>query len=61
MEFSLQTTVGSFLVLLGVMLGGTFMSPMQSSTVMMVSGGLAVFGVLSLLLGVKYGEYRATH
>ncbi|WP_449272222.1 DUF7333 family protein [Halorhabdus rudnickae] len=35
------------------------MSPMQTSTVAMVSGGLAVFGLVTLLVGVKHGEYRA--
>jgi len=37
------------------------MSPMTTSTVMMVLGGLLVFGVVTLLLGVKHGESRATH
>lgn len=61
MEFDRTTTVASFLVLLGVVVLGTSMSPMTTSTVIMVVVGLAVFGALSLYLGVKHGEYRAQH
>lgn len=60
MEFDTTTTAVAFLVLFGVLAVGTLMSPMTTSTVMMVLGGLAVFGLLTLLLGVKHGEYRAT-
>lgn len=59
MEFDTTTTALAFILLLAVLIGGTAMSPMTTSTVAMVSGGLVVFGVLSLLLGVKHGEYRA--
>ena len=59
MEFDTSKTVIAFVVLLAIILGGTVMSPMRTSTVMMVSGGLIVFGSLSLLLGIKHGEYRA--
>lgn len=59
MEFDKTTTVASFLVLLGVVVLGTSMSPMQLSTIIMVVVGLAVFGALSLYLGVQHGEYRA--
>lgn len=59
MEFDTTTTAIAFVVLLAVLLGGTASSPMSTSTVMMVSVGLVVFGVLTLLLGVKHGEYRA--
>lgn len=61
MEFDKTTTVASFLVLLGVVVLGTSMSPMQTSTIIMVVAGLAVFGALALYLGVKHGEYRAQH
>ena len=60
MDFDTTTTAISFLVLFGIIAIGTLMSPMTTSTVMMVLGGLAVFGLLTLLLGVKHGEYRAT-
>jgi len=58
-EFDATTTGIAFLVLLAVLVGGTVMSPMTTSTVVMVSVGLAVFGLLTLLIGVKHGEYRA--
>jgi hypothetical protein len=59
MEFDTTTTAIGFLVLFAIIAVGTFMSPMSTGTVMMVLGGLAVFGVLTLALGVKHGEYRA--
>jgi hypothetical protein len=61
MELDATKTAVAFLALFGVLAVGTFMSPMQMSTVMMVLGGLLVFGVVTLLLGVKHGEYRASH
>jgi hypothetical protein len=60
MDFDTTTTGVAFVVLFGIVAVGTFMSPMTTSTVMMVLGGLAVFGLLTLWLGVKHGEYRAT-
>ncbi|PSP55778.1 hypothetical protein BRC82_04125 [Halobacteriales archaeon QS_1_67_19] len=60
MDFDTTTTAIGFLALFGIVAIGTLMSPMTTSTVMMVLGGLAVFGLLTLLLGVKHGEYRAT-
>ncbi|WP_135302313.1 DUF7333 family protein [Haloarcula amylovorans] len=61
MEFDATKTAAAFVVLFGALAVGTFMSPMTTSTVMMVLGGLLVFGVVTLLLGVKHGEYRASH
>ena len=58
-EFNATTTGIAFGALLVVILGGTFSSPMATSTKTMVGGGLLVFGIVSLLLGMKYGEYRA--
>ncbi|KZN24403.1 MULTISPECIES: hypothetical protein [unclassified Haladaptatus] len=60
MEFNTTTTAIGFIVLFLIIAVGTFMSPMSTSTVTMVLGGLAVFGLLTLALGVKHGEYRAT-
>jgi len=60
MEFDTKTTVLAFAVLFAVLVGGTAMSPMSTSTVAMVSVGLLVFGVIALLLGVKHGEHRAS-
>ena len=61
MELDAIKTAAAFLVLFGVLAVGTLMSPMATSTVTMVLGGLLVFGVVTLLLGVKHGEYRASH
>lgn len=60
MEFTQLTTAAAFLVLFAALAIGTLMSPMTTSTVMMVLGGLLVFGLLTLVLGVKHGEYRAS-
>lgn len=59
MEFDTSTTAIAFVVLLAILVGGTATSPMSARTVAMVSVGLVAFGVLSLLIGVKHGEYRA--
>lgn len=59
MEFDTPTTAIAFLVLLAVIVGGTAMSPMTTGTVAMVSVGLVAFGLLSLGLGIKHGEFRA--
>lgn len=61
MEFNTTTTAIAFIILLAVLIGGTVMSPMSTGTVAMVSVGLVVFGVLSLALGVKHGEFRASN
>jgi hypothetical protein len=61
MEFDRGKTVGVFVVLFAIIAIGTFMSPMTASTVMMVLGGLLVFGVLALFVGIQHGEYRATN
>lgn len=60
MEFDAVTTGGAFAVLFAILAVGTYTSPMSTSTVAMVLGGLLVFGVVTLALGVKHGEYRAT-
>lgn len=61
MKFDTTTTGIAFVLLLVLLIGGTAMSPMSTSTVMMVSVGLVVFGVFTLFLEVKHGEYRANH
>lgn len=63
MEFTLPTTVA---VLLGVVALGTVgligMDAMATSTLlMMVVPSMLVFGAIMLFVGVKHGEYRATH
>ena len=61
MKYNTTTTAIAFIVLFAILVGGTAMSPMSMTTVVMVSVGLLVFGVLSLVIGVKHGEYRAGH
>lgn len=61
MEFTATKSAIAFIVLFAVVISGTVMSPMSTSTVAMVSVGLFVFGILTLAIGVQYGEYRATH
>lgn len=60
MKFTGSRTILAFGLLLAIVLTGTAMSPMSMSTVMMVAGGLFVFGLLTLLIGIKHGEYRAS-
>lgn len=61
MEFDLQKTVLLFAVPLLVIIAGTVTSPMPQALSIGVSVGIAVFGVLALVVGIKHGEYRATH
>lgn len=60
MEFDLTVTAVAFVAIVAVLLGGTLTSPMSSDTKLMVAGGQLVFLALTLVLGVKHGEYRAT-
>ncbi|AEM56194.1 MULTISPECIES: DUF7333 family protein [Haloarcula] len=59
MEFDTTKTAIAFLVLVGVMVSGSFMG-MPSSIALPVSVGQIVVFALILALGVKHGEYRAT-
>lgn len=61
MEFTQGTTIGIFLLVVVVGVGGLLAADvMQASTVlMMVAPSVLVFGGLCLFLGVKHGEYRA--
>ncbi|SEO39838.1 hypothetical protein SAMN04487948_102234 [Halogranum amylolyticum] len=59
MEFDLPKTVLLFTVPLLVIIGGTVTSPMPSGISIGVSVGIALFGVLALVVGIKHGEYRA--
>jgi hypothetical protein len=62
MEYDLPTTAVAFLVLIAVGTAGTLATPMQTSTVlMMVLPPLVIFGLVVLYLGIKHGEYRASH
>lgn len=63
MEFDLTTTVGIFLAIVVVAVGGLATSGVmaRSTVLMMVLPSVLAFGVVCLSLGAKYGEYRATH
>ncbi|ELZ84161.1 MULTISPECIES: DUF7333 family protein [Haloferax] len=63
MEFTLPTTVA---LLVGLVALGTAalvgMGVMATSTVlMMVTPAMLVFGALTLAIGVKHGEFRASN
>ena len=59
MEFDLTTTAAGFvlLVLIGVGVSWVMMPP--RIVLMMVLPSLVVYALLTLVLGVKHGEYRA--
>lgn len=59
MEFDETVTAVAFAVLFGVLAVGTLTSPMSTGTVAMVLGGLFVYGIVMLLVGVRHGAYRA--
>lgn len=61
MEFNQKQAIGLFVVLLVVLIGGTFTSPMSMGVKTMVGVGLLVFGLLTFYIGIKHGQYRATH
>jgi uncharacterized membrane protein YcaP (DUF421 family) len=61
MEFTTGTTGGLFAAIVAIGIGALIVAPMmQPSTVlMMVLPSMVVFGLLTLALGAKHGEYRA--
>jgi hypothetical protein len=61
MEFTTGVTGVLFLVLFGVLAGGTLTSGMPTRITMMVLPGLLVVMALALLLGVAHGQYRERH
>lgn len=60
MKFDQTTTYSIFAVLLVILLGGTMTSDMPTPVAVPVAVGLVVFGVATLYLGIRHGEYRAT-
>jgi len=60
MEFDTTVTAVAFVVLFGVLAGGTLTSPMPQTLSLGITAGLLVFGLVVLFVGVKHGEYRAT-
>lgn len=61
MEFDLPKTATVFVALIA--LGVVATSPMMTmgTVLMMVLPSMVVFGLLMLAIGIKHGEYRATH
>lgn len=59
MESDGTVTGAAFVVLVAVLLGGTWASPTSTDTKAMVAGGQVLFLALTLALGVEHGEYRA--
>lgn len=62
MEYNLGVTAGALLAIVALGTAALVgMGVMATRTVlMMVAPSMLVFGLLTLLLGVKHGEYRAT-
>jgi ABC-type proline/glycine betaine transport system permease subunit len=61
MEFDLTVTAVAFVAIIAVGVGALIAAPMMTTEtiLMMVAPSMAVFGLVCLGLGVKYGEYRA--
>lgn len=60
MEFDTTTTAMGFVLLVLIGVGVSWATPMGQRTVlMMVLPALVIYGLLTLALGVKHGEYRA--
>lgn len=59
MEFDETVTATAFVALFVVLAAGTWTSPMGDRTVLMVLGVLLVFGLATLYVGVRHGEWRA--
>jgi hypothetical protein len=63
MEFDRNTTLAVFLALVVVGVGGLAGAGVMATrtVLMMVLPSVLVFGAICLFLGMRYGEYRATH
>ncbi|WP_267642586.1 DUF7333 family protein [Haloarchaeobius amylolyticus] len=63
MEFDLQKTAVVFLALIALGTLALVAAPMMTTqtVLMMVTPSMLVFGLVCLLIGVKHGEWRATH
>jgi len=61
MEFDTPKTATAFLLIVAVGAGGLAASDVMllETVLMMVLPSMLAFGGISLLLGVKHGEYRA--
>lgn len=61
MEFDLPKTAAAFVALIALGVVGTTPMMGTGTVLMMVLPSMVVFGLLMLAVGVKHGEYRATH
>jgi len=61
MEFNRNTTLGVFFGLVVLGMGGLFAFDVMAQQIlfMMVLPSVLIFGGLCLLLGMRFGEYRA--
>ena len=59
MEFDRKTTIGLFVAIIAVGTLGVMPMMTTSTVLMMVLPSMAVFGLITLLLGVKHGQYQA--
>ncbi|ELZ17321.1 hypothetical protein C477_13860 [Haloterrigena salina JCM 13891] len=62
MEFDLPTTAAAFIAVIAIGVVGLIAAPMMTTNtvLMMVAPSMIVFGLITLGIGIKYGEYRAT-
>lgn len=63
MEFDLPRAAGLLVLLVAVGAAGLIgsgMMPLQT-TLMMVVPSMLVFGALAFVIGMKHGQFRATH
>jgi len=64
MELDTTKTAAAFLAIVGVGVAVLLTMPVGMTTdtvLMMVAPSMIAFGLLTLAIGVKHGEYRATH
>ncbi|MDY6776063.1 hypothetical protein ACEU6E_06695 [Halorutilales archaeon Cl-col2-1] len=61
MEFDLTKTAGLFVLIVALGVGGLVAAPMMrpSTVLMMVLPSMVIYGLITLAIGVKHGEYRA--
>lgn len=64
MELDLRTTVAAFVAIVAIGTIALLTMPIGMTTdtvLMMVTPSMAIFGLITLAIGVAHGQYRATH
>jgi len=64
MKFTTGTTAGLFVAIVALGVGGLIAAPIPMAPwtiLMMVLPSMALFGLITLVIGVKHGAYRATN